>query len=136
MDPRDSVCDAPLTVPSQELGPLLAEVTNTIVHLHRAHYGKGPTHSKSYLLDDVLVCVMREVFTTAERTLVDAGEAKRVRATRLAFHDAMEDEFKGAIERILGRRVLAITGQVGVDPEVAIDIFVLEPEAPTEATEE
>ena len=37
---------------------MLAEVTNAIVRLHRQHYGKGPTRSKSYLLDDVLICVM------------------------------------------------------------------------------
>jgi uncharacterized protein YbcI len=108
-------------------GPLLAEVTNAVVRLHRTHYGKGPTRSKSYFMDDVLICVMRDVFTTVERTLVQAGEANKVRETRLAFQDAMAERFTEAIEVIVGRRVLGFTSQVLVDQDVAIEVFVLEP---------
>jgi uncharacterized protein YbcI len=108
---------------------MLAEVTNAIVGLHRRHYGKGPTRSKSYLLDDVLICVMQDVLTTVERTLVEAGEQAMVRDTRLAFADAMRDRFVEAVERIVGRRVLGFTSQVLVTRGVAIDVFVLGPPA-------
>ena len=107
---------------SRPLGPLLAEVTNAIVRLHRTHYGKGPTRSKSYLMDDVLVCVMQDVLTTVERTIVEAGEEARVRDTRFAFQDA-----KAAVEDVIGRRVLGYTSQVLVDEAVAIELFVLGP---------
>jgi uncharacterized protein YbcI len=129
-DRRNQSCDIPVPAHHQEppaLGPLLAEVTNAIVQLHRAHYGKGPTRSKSYLLDDVLICVMRDVFTTVERTLVEAGEHAKVRETRLAFQDAMRDRFTEAVEQIVGRRVLGFTTQVLLEEEVAIEVFVLEP---------
>jgi uncharacterized protein YbcI len=106
---------------------VLAEVTNAVVRLHRSHYGKGPTRSKSYLIDDVLICVMRDVFTTVERTLIESGEADRVRETRLAFEDAMRDRFTAAVEEILGRRVTGFTTQVLLDQDVAIEVFVLEP---------
>jgi uncharacterized protein YbcI len=122
----------PVPVPNHEpsaLGPLLAEVTNAVVQLHRKHYGKGPTRSKSYLMDDVLVCVMGDVFTTVERTLVEAGEHARVRDTRLAFQDAMRDRFTEAVEQIIGRRVAGFTSQVLVEQEVAIEVFVLESDA-------
>jgi uncharacterized protein YbcI len=105
----------------------LAAVTNAVVRLHRAHYGKGPTRSKSYFLDDVLICVMSDVFTTVERTLITAGEADSVRRTRLAFQEAMGDSFKKSIEEILGRRVRGFTSQVLLDEDVAIQLFVLEP---------
>jgi uncharacterized protein YbcI len=108
------------------LGPLLAEVTNAIVQLHSSHYGKGPTRSKSYLMDDVLVCVMRDVLTTVERTLVEAGEQSQVRETRLAFQDAMRDDFIDAVEQVVRRRVLGFTSQVLVDADMAIEVFVLE----------
>jgi uncharacterized protein YbcI len=119
----------PVPAPNHEpppLGPLLAEVTNAIVQLHRSHYGKGPTRSKSYLLDDVLVCVMRDVLTTVERTLVEAGEPAKVRETRLAFQDAMRDRFTEAVEQVLGRRVLGFTSQVLMDEDVAIEVFLLD----------
>lgn len=108
-------------------GPLLAEVTNSIVQLHRSHYGKGPTRSKSYLLDDVLICVMRDVLTTVERTLLDAGERSKVRETRLAFQDAMKDRFIEAVEQVVGRPVLGSTTQILVEADVAIEVFLLEP---------
>jgi uncharacterized protein YbcI len=101
-------------------------VTNAIVQLHSSHYGKGPTRSKSYLLDDVLVCVMRDVFTTVERTLVEAGEHAKVRETRLAFQDAMKERFTEAVERAVGRRVLGVASQVLVDEDVAIEVFLLD----------
>jgi uncharacterized protein YbcI len=108
------------------LGPLLAEVTNAVVQLHSTHYGKGPTRSKSYLMDDVLICVMRDVFTTVERTLVEAGERDKVRETRLAFQEAMRDTFVEAIEGITGRHVLGMTSQVLMDQAIAIEVFLLE----------
>ncbi len=107
---------------------MLAEATNVIVGLHARHYGKGATRSKSYLLDDVLVCVMEDVYTTVERTLIGVGEADQVRATRRAFQEAMQAEFRAEIERVTGRRVLAYISQVVTDPELAVEIFVLEPE--------
>jgi uncharacterized protein YbcI len=106
---------------------MLAEVTNVIVGLHARRYGKGATRSKSYLLDDLLVCVMEDVYTTVERTLIDAGEADQVRATRQAFQDAMQAEFRSEVERVAGRRVVAFIGQVTIDPDIAVQIFVLEP---------
>jgi uncharacterized protein YbcI len=112
---------------SPALGPILAEVTNAIVRLHRQHYGKGPTRSKSYLLDDVLICVMQDVLTVVERTLAEAGEQEQVRDTRLVFADAMRDRFTVEVERIVGRRVLGFTSQVLVTRDVAIEMFLLNP---------
>jgi uncharacterized protein YbcI len=105
---------------------MLAEVTNAIVSLHRQHYGKGPTRSKSFLLDDVLFCVMRDVLTTVERTLVEAGEHTKVRDTRFAFQDAMRERFVEAVEGIVGRRVLGVTSQVLVTQDIAVEMFLLE----------
>jgi uncharacterized protein YbcI len=114
----------------ESVGPMLAEVTNAIVSLHRQHYGKGPTRSKSYLMDDVLICVMQDVLTVVERTLAEAGDEDRVRDTRLAFADAMRDRFAEEVERIVGRRVLGFTSQVLVTRSVAIEMFLLEPLSP------
>jgi uncharacterized protein YbcI len=108
-------------------GPVLAEVTNVVVRMHSERYGKGPTRSKSYILDDVLICVMRDVLTTVERTLVEAGEHAKVRDTRFAFEEAMRDRFVEAVERIAGRRVLGFTSQILVTEDVAVEMFVLEP---------
>jgi uncharacterized protein YbcI len=115
---------------SSAFGPTLAEVTNAIVRMHRRHYGKGPTRSKSYLLDDVLICVMQDVLTVVERTLVESGQLALVRDTRLACADAMRDRFAEEVERIVGRRVLGFTSQVLVTEDAAIEMFLLEAAQP------
>ena len=40
-------------------GRLLAEITNRIVALMREHYGRGPIKAKTYVLDNLIVCVLR-----------------------------------------------------------------------------
>jgi uncharacterized protein YbcI len=73
----------------------------------------------------VLVCVMGDVFTTVERTLIAAGEHARVRETRLAFEDATRDEFVVVLEPIVGRPVLGVSSQVLVEQDMAVQMFVL-----------
>ncbi len=117
----------PGTEPSAPAGEELAEVTNAIVRLFREYYGRGPTRAKSYLLDDrYLVTVLRDTLTTVERTLGDTGQIDLVRRVRLTFQDAMADSFKGAVEGVLGRKVVAYHSQILVDPDIGFEFFVLE----------
>jgi uncharacterized protein YbcI len=120
-----------LQVPTAELperGPLLATVSNTIVGLYKRYYGKGPTKARSYLLDDMLVCVLRGGLTRAELTLARSGRTDAVTRQRHEFQEAVRDEFVGAIEELVGRRVVAFMSSVHADPEVNVEIFMLEPE--------
>jgi uncharacterized protein YbcI len=61
-----------------EGGKLLSEITNRIVSLTREHYGRGPIKTKTYILDNLIVCVVSDGFTAIERTMMDGGEAERV----------------------------------------------------------
>jgi uncharacterized protein YbcI len=114
-------------------GAQLSAVSNAIVALMKRYYGRGPTAAKTYLLDDNLVVVMQDGFTTVERTLLDAGQDGLVREVRLRFQDEMGPEFTGQVEQILGRRVLGYTSQVLFEPPTLFEMFVLEPSAEPEA---
>jgi uncharacterized protein YbcI len=128
MAPHDDPSHDPERPAGSSSGAALAEVTNAIVRLHRIHYGKGPTRSKSYVVDDVLICVLRDVLTPGEKTLAEAGQDEQIRAHRLAFRDVMHEVFADAIEEILGRPVLGFTSQILVERELVIEVFVLGPE--------
>jgi uncharacterized protein YbcI len=78
-------------------------------------------------VDDNLVVVMQDGFTTVERTLVEAGQESLVREVRLRFQDEMGSEFTGDVERITGRRVLGYSSQVVFEPPTLFEMFVLEP---------
>jgi uncharacterized protein YbcI len=110
------------------LGDELAEVTNGIVRLFSEYYGRGPTRAKSYLLEDrYVVTVLRDTLTTVERTLAENGHIGMVRTVRLTFQEAMADEFKGVVEKAIGRRVESYHSQILVEPDVGFEFFLLEP---------
>jgi uncharacterized protein YbcI len=108
-------------------GEELAEITNGIVGLFSEYYGRGPTRAKSYLLEDgYLVTVLRDTLTSVERTLAEHGHSDQVRSVRLTFQEAMADEFKGVVERALGRKVVAYHSQLLIDADIGFELFVLE----------
>jgi uncharacterized protein YbcI len=74
------------------------------------------------------VCFLEDIYTKAERTLIDAGRFEEVLRARNAFQDAMEVPFREAVEKATGRRVTAFLSQVGMDPDVGAEVFWLAPD--------
>jgi len=105
--------------------PQLTEISNAAVALHREHFGRGPGAAKTHISDNLVVCVLTDVFTPLEKTLIDAGQEERVRETRAIHRAATEDVYKVRMEDVLGREVEAHMSSIHVDPDVAVDIFVL-----------
>jgi uncharacterized protein YbcI len=114
-------------------GETLAQISTGLVQLHSRYYGKGPTKAKTHMVNDTVVCILRGGFTTVERTLLDTGEVESVYQMRRSFQQAMEDEFRRIVEAATGRKVIAYMSSIHVDPDLAVELFVLEPlERPTE----
>jgi uncharacterized protein YbcI len=112
--------------PQRVSGEVLSEITSSIVSLYREHFGRGPTAAKTYALDDVIVCVLRNGLTVIEKTLFNGGKADTVRTMRAAFQDAVADRFTGSIEELTGQKVTAFMSQAHVDPDLAIEVFFLD----------
>jgi uncharacterized protein YbcI len=110
--------------------PQLTEISNAAVALHREHFGRGPGAAKTHFTDNLVVCMLTDVFTPLERTLIDAGQETRVRETRAIHHAATEEIYKSRMEAVIGRPVEAHMSTIHVDPDVAVDLFVLGPESP------
>jgi uncharacterized protein YbcI len=106
---------------------MLAEISTGLVQLHSRYYGKGPTKAKTHMVDDTVVCVLRGGFTTVERTLLDTGEVESVYQMRRSFQQAMEENFRLIVEQSTGRNVIAYMSSIHVDPDLAVELFVLEP---------
>jgi uncharacterized protein YbcI len=108
--------------------PALTEISNTAVALHREHFGRGPGAAKTHVSDNLVVCVLTDVFTPVERTLIEAGQEERVRETRAVHRAATDAIYKERMEAVLGRQIEAHLSSINVDPDVAVDVFVLGPE--------
>ncbi len=105
-------------------GRLIAQLSREIVQLHARMYGRGPTRARSYLQRDYGLCVLEEIFTQAERTLIENGSAEHVRDTRLKFQDAVGEQFVSIAERVVGRPVRSFMSQVDTDNDMAAEIFI------------
>jgi uncharacterized protein YbcI len=108
----------------QERGALVSQLSREIVQLHARLYGRGPVKARSYLQRDYALCVLEEIFTTAERTLIATGSGSHVRDTRLRFQDAVRDEFVEIAERVTGRKVRVLQSQVDIPTGIAIELFL------------
>jgi len=120
-----------------ERGARASQISREIVQLHARMFGRGPTRAKTYIHDDYVLCLLEDVFTPAERTLVDAGSIEQVVATRRAFGEAVASDFIAIVEGAVGRSVRAFVSQVHIDPEISVELFLLEPtDEPIEPEEE
>ena len=110
----------------QARGAVLEQISNAVVGVYRERFGKGPSSAKTYALDDVVICVLRDGLTTAERTLFERGRGDAVREMRAAFQDAIADTFTTVLEGITERKVVAFMSQAHLDPDLAIEVFFLD----------
>jgi len=108
-------------------GALLEEITRSVVRLHKEYVGHGPPKARTYIGEDVVVCVLEGGFSTAERTLLEHGATDPVRHQRQALDEALRQPLSDAIERLVGRRVVGFTSALQPDGEVSTVVFLLEP---------
>jgi uncharacterized protein YbcI len=106
---------------------VLAQISTGLVQLHSRYYGKGPTKAKTHMVDDTVVCILQGGFTTVEQTLLETGEVESVYQMRRSFQQAMEENFRVVVQEATGRNVIAYMSSIHVDPDLAVELFVLEP---------
>jgi len=107
------------------LGEIRATISREIVRLQAEYYGKGPTRAKTYVFDDLVVVVLEETFTRAEKTLVQRGEADAIQHIRRRFQQQMADDFTGVVEQATGRRVRAFLSETNIEQDVSVETFLL-----------
>jgi uncharacterized protein YbcI len=108
-------------------GTLRRDISTAIVGLYKKHYGKGPTHCRTYLEPDLVVVILGEGYTASEQTLFEAGKWYEVRETRQTWQDSMHERFVETIEELTQRKVKAFMSANRQDPDYAVELFVLEP---------
>jgi uncharacterized protein YbcI len=108
-------------------GTLRSDISTAIVGLYKEHYGKGPTHCRTYLEPDLVVVILGEGYTASEGTLFEAGKWYEVRESRQIWQDSMHERFVETIEELTQRKVKAFMSANRQDPDYAVELFVLEP---------
>jgi uncharacterized protein YbcI len=107
------------------LGETRAWISREIVRLQADYYGKGPTKAKTYIVDDLVVVVLEESFTRAERTLAERGEGQAIQHIRRRFQQQMAENFIGVVEQATGRKVRSFLSDTDIDQDVSVETFLL-----------
>jgi uncharacterized protein YbcI len=113
--------------PERRSGSLNAALANAVVRLVREYTGRGPTKARATVSDDLVSVVMHDTLTKAERTLVRDGKGEIVLAMRQEFQQTMRGDLIAAVEMLTERRVDAFMSANHIDPDMAIESFVLAP---------
>jgi uncharacterized protein YbcI len=109
----------------RSVGEMRALISNEIVRLQAEYYGKGPTRAKTYIVEDLVVVVLEESFTRAEKTLVERGEREAVEHIRRRFQQQMADSFTSVVEQATGRKVKTFLSETNVQQDVSVETFLL-----------
>ncbi|HEV7847255.1 MAG TPA: Na-translocating system protein MpsC family protein [Thermoleophilaceae bacterium] len=105
-----------------------AEISRNAVHILREYTGRGPTKAKTTINHDSVLILLGDTLTKGERKLADSGKAQRVLEVRHDFQMVMREELINAVETAVKRKVIAFMSDNHLDPDLAAEIFVLEPQ--------
>jgi uncharacterized protein YbcI len=105
------------------------EISRAMVALIKQYVGRGPTSARTYVHDDLVVCVFHDLMTQVEKTLADDEHQELVLELRRTFQETLRDDAITEIERLTGRNVTAFMSDHAIEPDYASEIFVLESES-------
>jgi uncharacterized protein YbcI len=108
-------------------GAMTAAISTRAVQLMHEYTGRGPTKARTTLTPDLCVIVLADGLTKAERTLVAEGDEELVLRLRRRFQRAMRHVLVDLVEEQTGQRVSAFMSDNHVEPDIAAEVFVLDP---------
>jgi uncharacterized protein YbcI len=109
-----------------DAGDVRTQISNGLVALLREYYGRGPERTRTYVSDDLVVCLLRGGFTRVEQTLLESGHGGDVIRQRMVFQDVMRHRFEEVVEKATGRKVIGFMSGNQQEPDMICEVFVLE----------
>jgi uncharacterized protein YbcI len=106
-------------------GAQSSAISNATVRLLSEYTGRGPTKARTYINGDLISVVLQDTLTKGERSLVRGGQEDLVISTRRAHQVTMRTDLIASVEEITGRSVLAFLSSNHIDPDYAVESFVM-----------
>ncbi|HEV3193189.1 MAG TPA: Na-translocating system protein MpsC family protein [Polyangiaceae bacterium] len=116
-------------VRSAARGDVTSAISDAMASLLSRHTGRGATSSWTTFNRDLIVCVMGDALTKGERSLVQYGKSEAVLSIRKAYQESMAEEAISIVEELSRRRVAAFMSNNHIDPDLAVETFILQPAA-------
>ena len=105
---------------------LLVLISNAIVGLMREYTGRGPTKARTTIRDNLVVVLLEQTLTKGEQVLVEKGRGENVIMLRREYQEALREEASAKVAEITGCHVVAMMSANHLDPDLAVELFVLD----------
>jgi uncharacterized protein YbcI len=105
------------------------QINNGAVQVLRDYTGRGPTKARTVIDHNSVTIFLSDTLTPGERRLADGGRGEHVLNNRHEFQRLMRDDLVKVVEEALDRKVIAFMSTNHIDPDMAVEVFVLEPKA-------
>jgi uncharacterized protein YbcI len=105
-----------------------AKISNLVVRLLHDYTGRGPTRARTLIDHDLITVVLHDTLTRGEQSLVLDDRADLVLEMRHAYQQTIRDEMIAGVQEVLGRKVIAFLSANHIDPDLAVETFLLEPQ--------
>jgi uncharacterized protein YbcI len=90
-------------------GKTAQAISNSVVRLMREYTGRGPTQAQTTINNNLVIVILRDTLLKAEKSLISDGQGE------------------AAVTAHTGRVVEAFLSDNAIDPDVAVEIFILRP---------
>jgi uncharacterized protein YbcI len=108
-------------------GSVAADISRGAVRVLREYTGRGPTKARTVINRDTVAIVLGDTLTKGERSLVMMGESDHVLHSRRSYQEVMGDDLVELVEKLTGRTVAAFLSANHIEPDYAVEFFLLEP---------
>jgi uncharacterized protein YbcI len=108
-------------------------IADQIARLQAEYFGISPKESRAYFIPgELVVVVLRETFTPAEKVLISHGDAEAIQQSRRRFQQISKDDFISVVEQATGEQVETFLSETALEGEVAVETFLLAGEERTQ----
>jgi uncharacterized protein YbcI len=105
---------------------LETRIADQIALLQADYYGVAPKQARAYVIPgEIVVVVLRETFTPAEKMLIDHGDAEAIQHSRRRFQQLSREDFGAVVEQATGEQVESFLSETNLENEVAVEIFLM-----------
>jgi uncharacterized protein YbcI len=109
-----------------ETSQLETRIADQIGLLKANYYGVGPKRARAYVIPgELVVVVLRETFTPAEKVLIGHGDAEAIQHSRRHFQQLSREDFISVVEQATGERVDSFLSETSLEKEVAVEVFLM-----------
>jgi uncharacterized protein YbcI len=107
-------------------GQLNQALADAVARNHTDVFGRGPSAAYAFYHRNVVVVMLADALTKAERSLADAGRQDEVLHTRQQIQGTMRSDLTLAVDELTGCRIEAFMTANHIRPDVAAELFVLD----------